>query len=233
MRILLYIFITGLLLSAQLFAQEVDIVPALKKVEAGEIEAARQLLKEFKQSQPTNPSVMFLDAVLTDNGEDALFKYERVYKKYPKSQYADASVYRIFSYYFALGIYKKAETYKQLLLSKYPHSPYVKAANRNIPDIELDNSVTQTTRNIDDNSQSSNKFTVQAGAFLNIANAKKLLNNLSAQGYAAEITAKDIGGAILNVVTAGKFSSKAEARNFLNFLKSDYHLNGRIISIKN
>ncbi len=233
MKTLPYIILFGLIGCSQFFAQQVDIIPALKKVEAGEINTARQMLKSFKESEPKNPNVLFLDAVLTDNGEDALFKYRQVFKKFPKSKYADASVYRIFSYYFALGIYKKAESYKQLLLSKYPHSPYVKAANRNVPDIEFDNTEPQISIATATKTAQGYKFAVQAGAFLNIANAKKLRENLSNKGYEAQITAKDIGGTILNVVTAGKFSSKEDARSFLNFLKSDFHLNGRIISINN
>jgi len=231
MKLLKIILLLSFVIPKHILSQDINIIPALKKVEAGDLQSARNILKEFKQKAPDNPSVLFLDAVLTDNGEDALFKYHNVYSKYPKSKYADASVYRVFSYYYALGIYKKAETYKKLLLKKYPNSPYVKAANRNIPDVELENlnePIVQEKKKV---SVNGNKFTVQAGAFLNIGNAKKLRNNLTSSGYNAEITAKDIGGSIFNVVTAGVFSSKNDAKNFLNFLKSDFHITGRIIPL--
>ena len=231
MKLLKIILLLSFVIPKHILSQDINIIPALKKVEAGDLQSARKFLEEFKQKAPNNPSVLFLDAVLTDNGEDALYKYHRIYSKYPKSKYADASVYRVFSYYYALGIYKKAETYKKLLLKKYPNSPYVKAANRNIPDVKFENLHKQNVQVQKKVTENVNKFTVQAGAFLNIGNAKKLRNNLTSSGYNAEITAKDIGGSIFNVVTAGKFSSKDDARNFLNFLKSDFHITGRIIPI--
>lgn len=231
MKLLRIILLLSFVIPIHILSQKINIIPALKKVEEGDLQSARNILKDLKQESPENPSVLFLDAVLTDNGEDALFKYHDVYNKYPKSKYADASVYRVFSYYYALGIYKKAETYKKLLLKKYPHSPYIKAANRNIPDVEFENVSRKNVPVKEIPSDNKNKFTVQAGAFLNIANAKKLRSNLISSGFKAEVTAKDIGGSIFNVVTAGKFSSKNDARNFLNFLKSDFNITGRIIPI--
>jgi len=233
MKIWVYIFVIALFFSMHVFAQTINIVPALKKVEAGEIEAARRMLKELKQENPKNPDVLFLDAVLTDNGEDALFKYEMVYRNHPKSKYADASVFRIFSYYYALGIYKKAETYKQKLIKKYPRSPYVKAVNRKIPDIEFENISPTTAQNTTPVPSAQTRFTVQAGAFLNIDNAKSLVAKISEKGYKAAITPKDIGGSILNVVTAGKFSTKDEAEKFLIWLNDKFELNGRIKTINN
>jgi len=233
MKIWQYTFIIGLFFAFNSFAQNVNIVPALKKVEAGEIETARKMLKDFKNEDPKSPVVLFLDAVLTDNGEDALYKYEMVYRNHPKSKYADASVFRIFSYYYALGIYKKAETYKQLLLKKYPNSPYVKAVNRNIPDIEFDAAPPTSAQTSVSKPSAKYKFTVQAGAFLSIGNAKNLAAKILENGYKATITPKDIGGSILNVVTAGNFSSEEEANKFLIWLNSKFGLNGRIKTINN
>ena len=94
-----------LLLTLIQFAQEVNIVPYLKAVEDGNKQTAVEALSNLKQTNPEDPSVIFLDAVLTQEGESALKKYETVYNNHPQSNYADASLYRMFSYYYSLGVY--------------------------------------------------------------------------------------------------------------------------------
>ena len=75
------------------------------------------------------------------------------------------------------------------------------------------------------------KFTVQAGAFLNLENARKLRNNLQSDGYEVELGTKSIGGSLLNVVMVGKYASRAEAADLIKHLKLKYKLNGRLIEL--
>lgn len=224
MRILYYLVF--LLFSISVSAQEADITSALRQIESGNIKGAEASLKEIKRSSPGDPSVIFLDAVLTINGEEALKKYSSVYEKFPKSKYADASLYRIFSYYYSLGYYKKAESYLSKLKSDYPDSPYLKSADRNIPDSE---EVIEITK-VEESQPVKNNFTIQAGAFLNVDNAKKLVEQIKSDGYPAEITNKEIGGSILNVVTVGKLAKEEEALPLLEYLSKKYNLTGRVIS---
>ncbi len=107
----IYIILFIVFLSLHVYAQEVDIVPALQQIENGNIKSAETFLRDLKVKNANDPSVIFLDAVLTKDGEEALKKYSTVLEKYPNSKYADAVLYRIFSYYYSLGYYKKAETY--------------------------------------------------------------------------------------------------------------------------
>ncbi len=86
-----------------IFSQEVDIVPYLKAIENGNIVEAKAAISDLKSKNPDDPSVMFLDGVLKENGQEAIVIYQNIVDNYPKSKYADASLYRIFSYYYALG----------------------------------------------------------------------------------------------------------------------------------
>lgn len=211
------------------FAQEANITEALQQIEAGNIQKAESILKELKLKSPKDPSVVFLDAVLTKNGEEALQKYSIVYEKYPKSNYADASLYRIFSYHYSLGYYKKAETYLTKLKTEYPNSPYIKTADRNIPDELLTEEVLLPPA-----ADSKNyRFTIQAGVFINIDNAKKLSDQIKANGYTVEITQKEIGGTILNVVNVGKFVNEEETKSVLDFLSRQFKINGRMVQLNN
>ncbi len=244
---LLFVFFA--LTAGNIFSQEYDITQYLKEIEKGNAAGVLKILPRLKKEHPNDPSVIFLDAVLTKNGEEALQKYFTVYSKFPKSNYADASLYRIFSFYFAMGLYDKAEKYLQKLKSEYPKSPYVKYAERNIPQQDLNtivlpekkDSSSGKKRNIVEalkyKKKKNNKrdvnteqgFTVQAGAFLNISNAKKLQRKFIEKGWAADVYPKSVGGTVLNVVTVGKFKSKTEAENFLTDLKNEFGLNGRVV----
>ena len=122
----LFFFIFSLLIITEtdLSAQEINIVDYLKRIEAGEIDNVRNEITMLRAANPNDPSVKFLDAVVTVDGPKALKKYEDVYNDYPQSKYADAALYRIFSYYYSLGIYNKAESYLNELKNKYLFALY-------------------------------------------------------------------------------------------------------------
>lgn len=220
-----------------IFAQEVDIAPALQQIESGNISNAATMLLNFKSKNAGDPSVIFLDAMLTKDGDEALRKYSTIIEKFPESKYADAALYRIFSYYYSLGFYKKAETYLDRLKKDFPESQYIKTADRKLPEIEepivqtIDKPETQQPTQPEKVEIKSYNFTIQAGAFLNVENAKKLSEQLKKENYSTEITTKDVGGTILNVVNVGKFVNEEEAKPVLSFLQSKFNLKGRTVSI--
>lgn len=213
-------------------AQHVDVVPYLKAIENGNIQKAKTGLRMLKTSNPDNPDVVFLDAVLTEDGSAALKKYYKVYTDYPRSKFADASLYRIFSYYFALGLYKKAEKYLTKLKTEYPESHYIRTADRHLPD-ESNSTVFHEVKTIVSKKKvkQTNLYTVQAGAFININNAERLVSTFNKSGLDASISSKDVGGTTLNIVTVGKYSDKSDAQELLKALKKNYKLIGRIKKI--
>lgn len=218
-----------LLASTLLFSQKVNIIPQLKKIEAGKIDEARVDLQDFKQFEATNPDVIFLEAVLEENGEKAEKLYETVYNNFPKSRFADAALFRSFSYFYALGLYKKAESLKELLKEDYPNSPYLKKTKKPFPKTDemilIDSSPYQINDKTDFN------FTVQVGAFGKYENAEKLKRKLHKEDYDINIFQKTVNNLKLNVVTLGKFKTKSEAKNLLSKLKTDYSIKGRIIKL--
>lgn len=226
-----------LILTNQIIAQEADITPALQQIESGNVPNAAIILLNLKSKNAGDPSVIFLDAMLTKDGDEALRKYSTVLEKYPDSKYADASLYRIFSYYYSLGYYKKAESYLNRLKKDFPESQYIKTADRKIPDIEGPTVQTESAPQIQQPAQQKKieakeyNFTIQAGAFLNVDNAKKLSDLLKKENYFTEITTKEVGGSILNVVNVGRFVNEEETKPVLNFLESKFNLKGRVVAI--
>jgi tetratricopeptide (TPR) repeat protein len=244
MKIILLIL---LLFNTFLTAQEIDIVPYLKQIEQGEADKVKKILPQLKSENTSSPSIIFLEAVLSEDGEKSLSLYNQIISLHPKSRYADAALYRAYSFHFASEDYETAKKYFKRLIDDYPESPYIKIAQREFPSdppqaaskkTEEDSGVKEKTlryeQRTDKNTVTESepkvyKYTIQAGAFTNEDNAKRLLRDFQKSGIEAQIKEKNVAGTIFHVVAAGKFESDEEAKSFLQLLNAEYKLDGRII----
>lgn len=226
------LFFSFLLFTTINLAQDIDIVPYLKQIEAGELSAVKEKLPELKVKYPGSPAIMFLDGILTEDGQQAVVIYQRIIEKYPNSKYADAAVYRVFSYFYALGLYEAAEKMRIKLNSEYPDSPYRKLAEANkIPDNVTVAQPVDTIKTAPPVARTDYRFTIQAGAFSNSVNATKLKNDFERAGYITEIKEKNVGGTNFQVVYVGKFAVRRDAEDFLHIINSKFNLNGRVTEI--
>ena len=244
MRYKITFFLTAVLFSINIFAQGIDISDQLKDIESGKIERAKDALDKFKTKSPNDPSVIFLDAVLTLDGKQALTKYSRLADNYPKSKYADAALYRIYSYYYAEGFYNTAQKFLDRLTENYPDSPYLKTALNKTPEetVSLSPAEKEAKKEpVEDKVKPSEpekdipavvfKYTIQAGAFLVMDNARKLKETFENAGYYADVSEKKVGGSIFNVVFVGKFQTESEAKTFLIDINKRHKLNGRVVPL--
>ena len=227
------ILISLIIFTSKLYSQEVDIVPYLKAIENGNIGQAKEALVDLKEKNTSDPSVMFLDAVLKENGQEAVVIYQDIVDNYPKSKYADAALYRIFSYYYALGLYETAQEKLKQLKTSYPTSPYIQVADQNLSAKEKSEVKEQknVVEEIKPKVEEDYKFTIQAGAFTNLDNAKKLIGEFESAGIYSNLGQKIVGGTTFHVVYAGKFEKYEDAENFLQVVNSRYKVNGSIVSI--
>jgi len=228
--ILLFI-LTGLA-----YSQDVDIIPYLKQIESGNIDAARSELSDLKEEYPESPSVKFLEGVLTENGQLAVVIYQDIVDNYSTSKYADAALYRIFSYYYALGLYETAQKKLDQLILDYPGSPYIKIAQQNkFPggeDIAVNKEEDSTEVNGEETvAEQEFKFTIQAGAFSNRNNAESLKAEFLNSGIFSDTKEKLVGGTRFHIVYVGKFLTENDAESFLQVINKRYKLSGRIIPI--
>ena len=228
-----FLFFTLFLIVGKSHPQEVDIVPYLKAIEAGNLGQAREALIDLKEKYPDDTSVMFLDGVLKENGQEAVVIYQDIVDNYPASKYADAALYRIFSYYYALGLYDTSREKLKQLVNSYPESPYINIANQNLsaldsPDVEENRTQGEGKKQP---TEETYKYTIQAGAFTNLDNAKRLISEFENGGIYCRLGEKMVGGTTFHIVYAGKFEKYEDAENFLQVVDSRFNLNGSIIPI--
>ena len=215
-------------------AQEVDIVPYLKMIEQGKVEEVKGKLLNLKTEYPKSSNLIFLEGVLTENGQDAVALYQALVDKYPKSAYADASIYRIYSYYFALGLYNTADKNLNRLKKDYPESPYIKMASANVVKNDVEETSQQDNQTPVDNNDTEKQFTysVQAGAFTNSVNANALKKDIESAGMVSFIKDKNVAGTVFKVVYIGKFETKKEAEDFLPIANTRFRIAGRVVEIE-
>jgi len=222
-------------LSVNINAQDVNIVPYLQQIENGKADEVRNELVGLKERYSDDPSVMFLEGVLTENGQKAVVIYQKVVVEYPDSKYADAALYRIYSYYYALGLYESATEKLNKLITDYPKSPYIKIAKQNQlpvnPEITQEDETNITQQKNEDVKGADYKFTIQAGAFSKIENAESLQLKFEKSGIFSEIKDKLVAGTTFHVVYVGKFVTENDAENFLKTINDRFELSGRVTQI--
>jgi len=212
------------------YSQNVNIVPYLKKIEQGKVEEVKKEFPEIRKQNPNDANVVFLDAVLTEDGNKAQKIYELVYTNFPQSKFADAALFRSFSYYYSLGLYKRAETLKKILKEKYPTSAYLKNTDRNFPDV--DEMILVDSSPYKKKNRLNSRFTIQAGAFGDFKNAELLRAKLVKAGYHAIITPKVKNDKTLHIVKVGAFRTKEEAQKYINIFKEKYNFSGRVVAVE-
>ncbi len=222
-------------------AQDTDIVSYLKKIERGDLQSVEAKLPELKKDFPNSPSVKFLEGVLAKNGETAVSIYLNLVKNYPRSRYADAALYRIYSYYYSLGMFNAAAGYLNKLKTDYPDSPYLDIAKKKIP--PKDNPVIGLKKEESGEKEVKDKkavskdkeeygYTIQAGAFTVGANADKLKKEFEKAGYSSRVEEKTVAGTAFQIVYVGKFVNNDDAEQFLKLINTKFDLQGRVVKLE-
>ena len=81
-----------LLLSISL-GQNIDLYFSL--IEQGKIDGVKENLPELISKYPKNPGVLYLNALLTQDGKSAIKQYKELLKQYPNSKYAPDAAMKI------------------------------------------------------------------------------------------------------------------------------------------
>lgn len=234
--IFIFIFIIIFISAAKCFPQELDITPHLQKIEAGEKVEVIEKLPGLKKLYPNSPWLIYLEGLLTEDGEKAFQVYKSLVDKYPNSKYVDDAIYRIYTYFLTVDKLDKADFYLNRLKTEYPQSPYISLTKRvaftetTKPTVKIEED--KPTPKVKEKAVDKKyKFTIQAGAFTRKENALKLKTDFDKSGYSSQVVEKTVGGSLFHVVNVGKFASEEEAKSFLGIINSKFKLQGWVIKL--
>ncbi len=238
--------------TSQLLAQmpEQEVRKRLDLIYSGQVDRVRTELPMLAQQYPNDPGVEYLDAVLTTDGTQAVRKFQTIVDVHPQSEWADDALYKVYQYYYSLGLYKTADQKMEQLKRQYPQSVYVTGENTSpsaspgsaAAPANIDTAAAVSSQPAQPEMQQPNstqlkmapkapgKFAVQVGAFSSAQNAQKQVDEFASFGIKAATTTKDINGRMWYVVSIEGFATEQEARAFIAELKAKHNINSIIVT---
>ncbi|MCD6115987.1 tetratricopeptide repeat protein [bacterium] len=97
-----------------------SIVDLIRK---GKIEEAKRTLNSLDKNRYTPDLLLFLNGLLSTDGDEAVKNYTKLIKEYPQSPYCDDALLRIAQQKYASGLYKQAKNEFIEITNKFPNSP--------------------------------------------------------------------------------------------------------------
>lgn len=205
---------------------EPDIRRRLEMIQKGEGDKVRAELPDLLTRYQNHPGVMFLQGALTTDGGQAARVYQTVVDNFPDSEWADDALYKLYQYYYSLGLYKTGDAKLQQLKELYPLSPYssdqaVQAEHQKAADGEPPAGAEAIP---------AAAYTVQVGAFSTLQNAEELKGRFEKESYSATISTVVSNGKTLHKVWVGEFKTYESAKRFAGEIKSKYNIDSIVVT---
>jgi len=234
MRMSIESFIISIIFIAALFAQtnssEPDIRRRLEMIEKGQAEAVRAELPSLMTNYQNNPGVMYLQAVLTTDGTEAAKLYQNIVDNFPKSEWGDDALYKLYQYYYSMGLYKTANQKLTQLKEEYPYSAYASESNPVVEEKQATKEKPTVVKPKGTVPKFATNFTVQVGAFSTLQNAGELKAKFEKEGFQSNIFTIVSHGKKLYKVWVGEFQTYDEARRFNVEIKDKFNLTSIVVS---
>jgi len=209
---------------------EPDVQRRLEMIEKGQEEAVKAELSTLLTNYQNNPGVLFLQGVLTTDGSEATKIYQSIVDNFQKSEWADDALYKLYQYYYSIGLYKTADQKLDQLRREYPFSAYAAeetSTKGKKPALQEQPAVIKKPSTVE---KFSTLFTVQVGAFSTLQNAEELRTRFEREGYVSNIFTIVKNGKKLHKVWVGEFQTQDEAKRFGNEIKKRFNLDSMVVS---
>ena len=212
-------------------SNEPNIQRRLEMIEKGQAEAVRAELSTLMTTYQNNPGVMYLQAVLTTDGAEAAKIYQSIVDNFPRNEWGDDALYKLYQYYSVIGLYKTAEQKLVQLKQEYPFSAYAAEADP----IAEKKSAPKEEKPVNMKPPSSVQkfatgFTVQVGAFSTMQNAEELKTRFEKEKFTSNIFTIVTKGKKLHKVWVGEFQTYDEAKKFSGQIKNKFGLASIVVS---
>lgn len=222
------------------------------RIEKGEADAIRSELPALLSKYPNNPGVLYLQGVLTTDGTEAVRVYQSIVDNFPNSEWADDALYKVYQFYYAIGLYRTAEIKHNQLKTDYPKSKFVTGVaqtnTKNLQDEQeppdpstgVSEAVTplSTTKTPIANDRASTRaqeivrgqYALQVGAYSQQVNAEKQKLFFEDLNHPVEVINKVKDGRSLFVVLVGDYGSADEARAKGTEFRNKYNINSMVVT---
>ena len=244
-RLILTVVLLGAMqVSAQL--PEPEIERYLARVEHGEADQVRAEIPSLLSKYPNQPGVLYLQGLVTADGAQAVRIYQSVVDNFPGSRWAADALYRVYQYYYALGLYRTAELKMAQLRRDYPNSKNVAAGTgvelTTLPEEKEESPppaaestgvapvMTQPDVRPAQGGGLEAQFSLQAGAYGSQENAQKEKLFFESLGYPVGVQTKVKDSRSLYTVMVGNFRTYDEAKAQSLEIKKKYNIDSFVVA---
>ncbi|HEX9614874.1 MAG TPA: SPOR domain-containing protein [Bacteroidota bacterium] len=207
-----------------------DVQRRLEMIERGQGEAVKAELPALMTNYQNHPGVLYLQAVLTTDGSEAAKLYQSIVDNFPKNEWADDALYKLYQYYYSIGLYKTGDQKLQQLRQEFPFSTYAVAEK---PTATPKTPVQETPADVKPTGSVEKyptSFTVQVGAFSTLQNAEELKAKFEKENYSSNIFTIVNDSRKLHKVWVGEFQTYEDAKRFTAEIRRTFGLESIVVS---
>lgn len=195
----------------------------VRLISEGQSESVAPKISDLKKKIPRSAGIIYIEGLIAGDEDESIRCFNIIADSFPRSEWADDALARLFEYHFRVGSSTEAEASIQKLYSKYPSSAYITTGYIQQERLTPDN----YTFNKETPRMQGQEYAIQIGAFSIRENAEKLKKRLSADGYNTNIYENFLDGKnILYLVWVGAFNTAEETRPILQEIKKRYNIEG-------
>lgn len=227
MKILCMLIVAAGVAAAQ---QQPDVAAYVKLIESGQPEPVRAELPSLLERYPTNPGVLYLQALLTADGTEAVRLYQGIVDNYPKSEWADDALYRVYQFYYALGLYRTAELKMAQLRKEYPRSPYAATSVPPTQNLPEEQKPAPAGAPAVPAAAGDAPFALQVGAYSLRENAEKQKLFFEDAGEKVEVINRVRDNRSLFIVLVGRYRTADDARAAAEQIRTKHNIEARVVT---
>lgn len=217
---------------------DAEVAARVRMVEEGRAGQVKSELPSLVAKYQNHPGVLYLQGRLASNGTEAARYYQMIIDNFPKSEWADDALYRIYLYYYSLGLARTAELKMLQLRQEYPSSPFARERSlaTRIP-VDTVQAIPDFTTPIPPPPRRETRvevsppgdYAIQVGAFSSAENAARLKSFFEDLGYPVEMQNKVRSGRSLYLVWVGRFNTANEARKFGADVRKKHNIESMVV----
>jgi hypothetical protein len=243
------------ILAVSLKSQNVDLYLSL--ISEGKSKSVKENLPELISKYPKVPGVLYLNALLEEDGSLAIAQYKNIIKNYPEFRYTPNAAMKVGEYFYAKGLYSQSANLLKNIPIKYPRfndmqrlsslminsfnaigladsaKHYGLIIKSMFPAIELDiNEDNKKLSQVFDFKKKKSirgPYVVQIGAFSSEENARRLKLQVSQLGHDVSINKVDSNGKTFFAVRINSYNSKRKAESIGKDIKSKLGVSYRVL----
>lgn len=202
---------------------ERKIVEYVRMVSEGKSEEILLKLPDMKTKFPHAAGLIYIEGLVAVKGEESIKCFRVIADSFPRSEWADDALARLFEYHMRVGDPREAEASIRRLQDEFPKSPYITTGYLQQERLSSD-SFTYKSVPLKTEGQI---WAIQIGAFAVKTNAENLKVKIATDGYLVNVYENLLDGKnLLYLVWVGMFATPEEARPLLKEIKDRYNIDG-------